>query len=147
MLIEMQAFARAIEIHLPDYVRLSIHRSTGLTKLSFPLVPQPNHFSMTPWHCCIAVTAKGEFRTAHKTSLVDSYDLIEQNGRSFYFRDRSEVWNWEGVEFEFSYPKTILVRAKVVEGQEAPKLGKKEMEKLKELGKGFSPVIITGFSA
>ncbi|KIM96666.1 hypothetical protein OIDMADRAFT_44293 [Oidiodendron maius Zn] len=146
MITRGKAFARAIEVALPDYVRLSIHRSTGLTKLAFPLVPQPNHFSMTPWHCCIAVTAKGEFRTAHKSSLIDSHDVVEQKGRPYFFRDRSEVWNWDGVEFEFAYPKTVIVRAKVVEGQEPPKLGKEEMNKLKELGKGFSPVITVGFS-
>ncbi|TVY73421.1 Spore wall maturation protein DIT1 [Lachnellula suecica] len=89
MIIRGKAFAAAIDWALPDHVRLSIHRSTGLNKLSFPLVPQINHFSMTPWHCCIAVTAKGEFRTAHKTALVDTHDLVEHEGRPSYFRDRS----------------------------------------------------------
>lgn len=59
-----------------NMLSLSIHRSIGLQKTSFPLVPQPDHFSMTPWHCCIAVTHKGEFKTAHAVSLREEYDLI-----------------------------------------------------------------------
>ncbi|KAK1237340.1 hypothetical protein MKX08_002965 [Trichoderma sp. CBMAI-0020] len=147
MITRGKAFAAVIEDRLPDYVRLSIHRSTGLNKLSFPLVPQPNHFSMTPWHCCIAVTAKGQFRTAHAIELRETHDVIEQNGRPYYYRDRSDVWKWNvPVEFEFFYPRGIYVRAKTAEGEAAPKLGPNELAKIKELGKGFSPVIPTGFA-
>jgi hypothetical protein len=101
---------------------------------------------MTPWHCCIAVTSKGQFRTAHAVELRNSYDLIEQGGRPYYFRDRSDVWKWEvPVEFEFFYPKGVYVKAKPATGEAAPKIGPSEMSKLKELSRGFSAVIAVGF--
>lgn len=102
---------------------------------------------MTPWHCVIAVTSRGEFRTAHKSGIEKTHELIEKDGRPYCFRDRSPVWDWEGVEFEFEYPKMLIIRAKPIEGKEAPRLGEIEMKKIKELAKGFSPVITSGFSA
>ncbi|KUJ17584.1 uncharacterized protein LY89DRAFT_747245 [Mollisia scopiformis] len=148
MITRGSAFASAIESAFPDHVRLSIHRSSGRNKLSFPLVPQPNHFSMTPWHSAVAVTAKGEFRTGHMLSLAEMHDVVKnKDGRPFCFRDRSPLWEWEGVEFEFAYPKTLIVRAKKVEdGGVTPRLGEEEMKKLKQFGKGFSPVITSGFA-
>lgn len=141
MITRGKAFATLIDVILPTHVRLSIHRSTGLHKLSFPLVPQPLHFSMTPWHCCIAVTSRGEFRTAHATDLRDEYDLVERNGQPWCFRDRSKVWRWEGVEFDFFYPRGVVVRA-VREGM---MLGKEEGRRLRTLEKGFRTVIVKGF--
>lgn len=126
---------------------LSIHRSIGLQKTSFPLVPQPDHFSMTPWHCCIAVTHKGEFKTAHAVSLREEYDLISHKGQPYYFRDRDEVWNWNfPVEFGFFYPRGVYVKAVSSEGEGLPRLGAKEMEKVKKLRKGFQTVIVLGFA-
>ena len=145
---QSQAFAALLEDLLPDYVRLSIHPSTGLTKLSFPLVPQPDHFSMTPWHCSIGVTASGKFITDHASNLRQNYDLVYRNGRPYHFRDRSEIWNWEGVDFEFFFPRGVRVIAKpVAEGEKQPKLGPADYKRLMTLGKSFSSVITSGFAA
>ncbi|RFU79330.1 pyoverdine biosynthesis [Trichoderma arundinaceum] len=147
MITRGKAFAAAIDDNFPDYVRLSIHRSTGSNKLSFPLIPQPSHFSMTPWHCCLAVTHKGQFRTAHAIELRETFDVIEQGGRPYYYRDRSDVWKWDvPVEFEIFYPRGIYVRARPAEGEPAPKIGPAELAKIKKLSKGFSPVIPLGFT-
>ncbi|KAK4078961.1 hypothetical protein Trihar35433_66 [Trichoderma harzianum] len=147
MITRGKAFAAAIDDNFPDHVRLSIHRSTGTNKLSFPLIPQPSHFSMTPWHCCLAVTSKGQFRTAHAIELRESFDVIEQNGRPYYYRDRSDVWKWDvPVEFEVFYPRGLYIRAKAAEGEAAPKIGPNELAKIKQLSKGFSPVIPMGFA-
>lgn len=103
---------------------------------------------MTPWHCCIAVSASGHFRTAHKEALVKTHDVVYHDDRPYYFRDRSPLWDWQigPVTFEFAYPKTLIVKADVKEGEPAPKLGSDEIDKLKELGKGFTPVIALGFA-
>jgi hypothetical protein len=103
---------------------------------------------MSPWHCCIAVTARGEFRTAHKSGMEKTHDLVTHNGRPHCYIERSSLFDFgEGVEFEFEYPKTLIIRAKPVEGQEAPRLDASGMKKVKELAKGFSPVITSGFTA
>ena len=148
MITRGKAFAALVSAGLPDHVRLSIHRSTGAHKLSFPLIPQPDHFSMTPWHCSVAVTSKGQFCTAHASQVRERFDLIEQDGRPYYFRDRSDVWNWDvPVTFEFFYPKGVFVRAKATADDQLPKIGPKELEKVKQLGKFFSTVITLGFSS
>ena len=72
--------------------------------------------------------------------MREKFDVVEQNGRPYYFRDRDEVWQWEGVEFEILYPRGLIVRAK---GQQ--RLGGEEKKRLERLGKGFSPVIALGF--
>ena len=169
-----QAFAALLIDLKPNYVRLSIHPSTGKKKLSFPLVPQKDHFSMTPWHCSTCVNSRtGEFKTAHAQAVKNHYDLIEKDGRAYYFRDKSEVWNWgRDVEFEFFYPGGVRVVAKsggnggVGEGNgkeidgdgekgigkegegnlgKKPRLGKEEMEKVRLLAKKFKTVVVLGF--
>lgn len=102
---------------------------------------------MTPWHCSIAVTSRGEFRTAHKSGIEKTHDLIEYNGRPYYFREKASVWDWEGVEFEFEYPKMLIVKAKPTgEGDGLRRLGEDGMRRVKELAKGFTPVITSGFA-
>ena len=57
------------------------------------------------------------------------------------------MWDWEGVDFEFFYPRGIKVIAKPVEEGESPiKLGPAEYKRLVTIGKGFSPVITSGFA-
>ncbi|KAK4061987.1 uncharacterized protein Triagg1_10150 [Trichoderma aggressivum f. europaeum] len=142
-----KAYAAIIDDNFPDHIRLSIHRSTGNNKLSFPLIPQPDGSSMTPWHCSVAVTSEGQFRTALAIDLRESFDVIEQDGRPYYFRDRSDVWKWDvPVEFEVFYPKGLYIRAKATEGEAAPRIGPNELAKIEQLRTGFSPVIPMGFA-
>ena len=101
---------------------------------------------MTPWHCSVAVTARGEFKTEHAMIVREDHDLIYQNGRPYYFRDRDDVWKWDGVEFEFFAPRGVRVIAKpVAEGQGKPRLGEAELKKLSKLEKAFSSVVTFGF--
>lgn len=101
---------------------------------------------MTPWHCSIAVTAKGQFRTVHASEVRSNFDLVEKDGRPYYFRDRSDIWKWDApVEFDFIYPKGLVVKASPVDGQQ-PKFGPAELKKVKEISKVFSPVIPLGFA-
>ncbi|KAL6796292.1 Pyoverdine/dityrosine biosynthesis domain-containing protein [Trichoderma sp. SZMC 28013] len=142
-----KAYAAIIDDNFPEHIRLSIHRSTGNNKLSFPLIPQPDGSSMTPWHCSVAVTSKGEFRTALAADLHESFDVIEQDGRPYYFRDRSDVWKWDvPVEFEVFYPRGLYIRARAIEGEAAPKIGPNELAKIEQLRKAFSPVTLVGFA-
>lgn len=105
---------------------------------------------MTPWHCSVAVTTQGEFRTTHAQAVRGHYNLIEQDGRPYYFRQKSEIFDdWAGkADIQFFYPRGVRVIAKPVkEGEQLPKLEAKDNARLVELGKGFSPVICTGFAA
>lgn len=63
--------------NFPDYLRLSIHQSTGEHKVSISLLPTETSYT-TPWHCSVSFTAdgalisgpKGEFEVDPRFELV-----------------------------------------------------------------------------
>ncbi|EFQ36782.1 pyoverdine/dityrosine biosynthesis protein, partial [Colletotrichum graminicola M1.001] len=67
-----QAYERALEFRFPDSIRISIHPSTGTSKFSIPLIPQPDCFGLTPWHSCVLVTAQGDNRTTWVQHVTDA---------------------------------------------------------------------------
>ncbi|EQB44842.1 hypothetical protein CGLO_16367 [Colletotrichum gloeosporioides Cg-14] len=104
------AFAELIREKLPEHVRLSIHPSTGLTKISMPLIPQSDTFSMTPWHCAVAVDVEGNFRTGHLPTWRDTHELVYRNGLPYFFRERSTLYSWNAkVDFEHMYGGGLVV--------------------------------------
>lgn len=112
------AFAKLILEKYPEYVRLSIHPSTGLTKISMPLIPQPDSFSMTPWHCAVAVDVHGNFKTGHITTWKDTHDIVYRDGRPYFFREKSPLYKWDAqVDFEHLYGGGIIVHNKGGETQ------------------------------
>ncbi|GME23715.1 Pyoverdine biosynthesis [Neofusicoccum parvum] len=107
------AYAKLIREVYPEHVRLSIHPSSGATKLSIPLIPQPSGFSMSPWNCAIAVSTKGTFRTSHVSDLRDSHDLVQKDGRDYCFREKSPLYRWDAeVEMEHHYGGVLVIRDK-----------------------------------
>ncbi|KAF2184527.1 hypothetical protein K469DRAFT_578921, partial [Zopfia rhizophila CBS 207.26] len=62
MMIRAESFTKLLQATYPDYVRLSIHESTGAVKLSVPLIIQGSgEFPRrTPWHSTIALSLSGE---------------------------------------------------------------------------------------
>lgn len=110
-LIIIQAYAKLIRKVYPDYVRLSIHPSSGATKLSVPLIPQTKGFSMSPWNCAIAISTCGAFKTAHVSDLRDSHDLVFKHGRPYCFRERSPLFDWDAnVEMDHHYGGVLVIR-------------------------------------
>ena len=64
MMMRAESFTKIILAHRGDYVRLSVHPSSGAVKLSIPLVPQRDEdgWPRTPWHCAIAVGVDGSYK-------------------------------------------------------------------------------------
>ncbi|KAJ3538272.1 hypothetical protein NM208_g5975 [Fusarium decemcellulare] len=140
------AFAELIRERCPDHVRLSIHPSTGLTKISMPLIPQPNSFSMTPWHCAVAVDVRGNFKTAHVAALRDSHKLIYKHGQAYFFRERSDLWEFDAkVELEHVYGGGLIVRNASGEEQSKEFLSDSDKEKLASLAISCGKVVVKGF--
>ena len=102
----------------PDSLRLSIHPSSGQTKLSCPLIPQQDSFSMSPWHCSVAVLANGKFITAHKSLHRQKFELVEKSGQPYFFRESSSLFKWEvNVEFEHHYGQNLVIRGEKGRGE------------------------------
>ncbi|KAF4761155.1 hypothetical protein HAV15_007315 [Penicillium sp. str.  len=111
MIVRGVEYAELVRQIYPDSLRLSIHPSSGQTKLSCPLIPQKNSFSMSPWHCSIAVTTTGEFITAHHSTHRQKFDLIKKDGQPYFFRERSPLFDWDAsVEFEHHYGQNLVIR-------------------------------------
>ncbi|KAJ5748033.1 uncharacterized protein N7511_009729 [Penicillium nucicola] len=111
MIVRGVEYAELLRQVYPDSVRLSIHPSSGQVKLSFPLIPQIDSFSMSPWHCSIAVRTDGTFITAHKSSHRQKYDLVKRKGQPYFFRERSPLFKWDvEVDFEHQYGQSLVIR-------------------------------------
>ncbi|KAJ5664905.1 Pyoverdine biosynthesis [Penicillium maclennaniae] len=112
MIVRGKMFAAAIKANRNDYVRLSIHESAGEKKLSVSLIPQlRGALGFTPWHASVAVGVDGSYRTVHAEDVRYTHDLIYKNGQPFYFREKSDLFNWAedgvSVKFEHLYPADL----------------------------------------
>ena len=144
----MQSFTKIIQAKCPDYVRLSIHPSSGAVKLSIPLILQTSGaFPKSPWHCSIAVGVDGSYSTVHSKDVRDTHNLIYRNGRPYFYRERSELYDWaeeESVEIEHLYPSGIRVYPKT-DAEGLCQLSEENLGKLKRLAGVQSVVVLQGF--
>ncbi|KAE9379914.1 hypothetical protein N431DRAFT_324377, partial [Stipitochalara longipes BDJ] len=149
MMIRAESFTKLLQDKFPENVRLSIHPSSGAVKLSFPLVVQScGDFPKSPWHSCIAVALDGSVRTVHVSTVRDTHKLVHRDGRPHYYREKSEIWDWEDedVVFEPQFPSGMLIHPRE-EGMEGEKLlTESQLECLKRLETVYSgPVKVKGF--
>ncbi|POS70066.1 pyoverdine/dityrosine biosynthesis protein [Diaporthe helianthi] len=107
------AYEHALEHKFPRAIRLSIHRSTGKTKISIPLIPQPGEFGLTPWHSTLLVTEQGKFRTKLSKDLADTakYEVVKKKGRPYFIRERHPDFDWpDYISISHKYGGKILVQ-------------------------------------
>ncbi|KAL6899929.1 Pyoverdine/dityrosine biosynthesis domain-containing protein [Trichoderma evansii] len=148
MLNRGKAFAEAIKKRFPVSVRLSIHPSTDVNKISIALLPQDNEVPMTPWHGAAVRKVDGTITMMHAYKvLAISHEIIYKNGRPMYFQERSDLFSWndKDLEFEYLYPTGILVRPR---DPRSPKnaLCTVDMQKVRQLSELCSPVVLRGFT-
>ncbi|KAE9968951.1 hypothetical protein EG328_007162 [Venturia inaequalis] len=146
MMIRAESFTKLLQAECKDYVRLSIHPSTGAAKLSVPLIKQENgQFPRSPWHCCIAVAVDGTYRTVHSKDVRESHRLVYQDGRPYFYREKSALWDWEAddVEFRPLYPRGLLVSP--VDTSKGRTLTNGELEKLNQLSR-LQPIRAINFA-
>ncbi|KAI1472620.1 Pyoverdine/dityrosine biosynthesis protein-domain-containing protein [Daldinia caldariorum] len=149
MLTRGDAFARAIRERFPDRLRLSIHASTGESKLSVNLLPTDISFT-TPWHCSIAIRLDGTTITGHRSEFDadDSFELVYEDNRPSYFREKSDLMSWAtdkgGITCEPLYPAGVLIRPAA--GRGALSVRDVDGPKVRALAQRNSPVVLRGFS-
>jgi hypothetical protein len=154
MMIRAESFTKIILAHLDAYVRLSVHPSSGAVKLSIPLVPQrggggdgARSWPRTPWHCSIAVGVDGSYQTVHAKDVRATHRLVERDGRPYFFRERSPLYDWEDdvVEFEHLYPQGMVVRPKERGSGRALMLSDVQLGRLRSLAARQGGVRVEGF--
>ncbi|PVH95939.1 hypothetical protein DM02DRAFT_476428, partial [Periconia macrospinosa] len=155
MMIRAESFTKLLQAKCPDYVRLSIHPSTGAVKLSVPLIITGNgEFPRTPWHSSLAVALDGSYSTVHSKNVRETHTLVHRDDAEatpHYYREKSSLWDWEDsdVVFEPQYPNRLVVRPRRSLAEAVAKnLSSQQIEKLKELMTVHTagPVIVEGFT-
>ncbi|KAK1993539.1 pyoverdine/dityrosine biosynthesis protein [Colletotrichum falcatum] len=140
------AFAEVLRQQYPDCVRLTIHSSSGKTKIPIRLIPSPDPVSMTPWHCTVAVDVYGVFRTGHAAVWKETHDLVYKDGRPYYFRERSPLYSWDvKVEFEHCYKGGLIVHNAGGADQTKASLSAADKEKAVSLALLQGKVVLQGF--
>ncbi|RFU81260.1 pyoverdine biosynthesis [Trichoderma arundinaceum] len=148
MMARGDAFASAVRQKYRDSVRLSIHPSTGATKLSISLLPTESIYT-TPWHCTVAYKLDGTTSTGMRSDFENdnSYELVYENGRPSYFREKSPLFSWGaekgGVVCEPLYPSGWLVKPS--RGPWSMSMDDVDAQKVRALSEINSPVILRGF--
>ncbi|OAA38216.1 Pyoverdine biosynthesis [Beauveria brongniartii RCEF 3172] len=149
MLARGEAFANAVRKRYGDYVRLSIHPSTGATKLSISLLPTTSTFT-TPWHCSVAYMLDGTVTSGMRSDLEkdEKLELVYENDRPSYFREKSDLFSWAeergGVECKPIYPSGWMITPK--KGPKAVALPDIDAKKVRTLAEHNSPVIMRDFA-
>lgn len=156
MMIRAESFTKLLQSSYTDYVRLSIHPSTGTVKLSIPLIiTGTGEFPRTPWHSSIALSVTGVYSTVHRKNVQETHTSMfreDDNDSSspHYFREKSTLWDWEDkdVVFQPHFPNTLIVRPRSTIPSGAKTLTGEQITKLRALIAVHTagPVIIEGFA-
>lgn len=102
---------------------------------------------MTPWHSSIAVGVDGSFKTVHAEEVRETHDLIYRNGLPYFFRERSDLYNFGDMklELEHLYPCGLIIRP-AAGSDNKPSYRDFDAKKLRKLAEVQSPVILRGFA-
>jgi hypothetical protein len=129
-----------------SHLRLSIHPSTGKTKLSISPLPTRTGFT-TPWHCVIAFALSGAITTGPRADFENNpaYELVLENGRPSYYREKSELYRWSSeTTCEPLYPCGVIIRPAA--GPKTLSIHDIDSAKVRSLAERNSPVVLRGFS-
>jgi hypothetical protein len=62
-----------------------------------------------PWHASVVVLSNGEIKTGKSRDFQKLYEIITKNGKPYYFRERSSMYEWAAeVEFNHDYDGLIV---------------------------------------
>ena len=126
---------------------MSIHRSTGKAKISIQLIPQPHGFGAQPWHCCVIVTADGQYLTGQSKDYRgnDRYEIIQRDGKEHFVREKHSDFEWpESVQLHYQYGGKVLIKNI---GSEDLLLTEELKIKLANIAVKFGQVEVHGFRA
>lgn len=101
---------------------------------------------MTPWHGALVRKVDGSISMAHANTIAGlDYELIYEYGRPSYFRERSPLFDWAGLDlkFEYLYPTGILIKANQL--HVTYPMHMIYMGKVRLLAEKCSPIALRGF--
>ncbi|KAJ5571870.1 Pyoverdine biosynthesis [Penicillium sp. DV-2018c] len=130
MINRLIAYEAVINAALGQHIRLSIHPSMGRNKISIPLLRQDDSFGDMPWHASVVVLSNGAVKTGNSRAFRELYELLVKNGKPYYFRESSPMYDWEAeVEFQHGYDGLAIRNS----SQKCQSLGRGDRLKLARL--------------
>ncbi|ETS80546.1 hypothetical protein PFICI_08075 [Pestalotiopsis fici W106-1] len=147
MMQRLLAYEQVLSSRFPDHIRLSIHRSTGASKISIPLIPQPDEFGMMPWHSCVLVRADGRFQTGHSSQFRDTeqFEIISRGSSPYLVREKHPMFSWNRrVEISHAYGGFVTV-TNLDRDEKNGKLDDDSKGKLVDLALRFGTIQLRGF--
>jgi hypothetical protein len=103
----------------------------------------------------LAIAADGSYSTIHSKDVRETHDLMEHDGRGYYFREKSEQWDI-GTDEENNavvliprYPNRLLIKPASADMYNVQKLSAEQRKKIKALRAAHTagPVEIHCFSS
>jgi pyoverdine/dityrosine biosynthesis protein Dit1/alpha-ketoglutarate-dependent taurine dioxygenase len=148
MLKRGKAYAKLIASSTQSEIRLSIHESNNVGKITLDLFPpSTNPDFITPWHGAVAVLADASVRIVDVSKLdLSNFDIVEKEGRPWLLRERSDLFNWNGMELDFEplFPCGMKVSPK--EGSGPYKFEDVDMKFVRRLALSTAPLLLRGFT-
>ena len=132
-----------------DHIRLSIHPSTGESKISVSPLPTDTFYT-TPWHSTVAFRLDGTVTSGLRSDFEKdpNLELVYEDGRPSYFREKSDLLSWAeekgGITCEPIYPAGLVIRPALGPGKLS--IHDVDSAKVRGLSEINSPVVLRGFS-
>lgn len=73
------------------------------------------------------------------------HELVYRNGKPWFFREKSDLYKWEGMDVEFEPLYPFGLEIKPAPGAAVPSLADVDMVKLRKLTELSSLVVVRGF--
>lgn len=108
-----KAFSAALASTPIQYVRLSIHDSSGKDKLSMAVIPQQEKGALgaTPWHSTLVIERDGAMRTVQRHNVDQNvYELVYRKKRPYCFRAKPEGVENLVATYETLFPTGLTIR-------------------------------------
>ncbi|KAJ5894313.1 taurine catabolism dioxygenase TauD TfdA family protein [Penicillium taxi] len=149
MLQRGKTYATLLASAAPSAIRLSIHESNNVGKITLNLFPPAvNPDFITPWHGAIALFPDASLRVVDASTInKDEFEVVNNAaGQPWLLRAKCELFNWPGkeVDFEPLFPCGMLVRPK--EGHGPLKFEDVDMKRVRRLALATAPLLLRGFT-
>ncbi|EPS26252.1 hypothetical protein PDE_01188 [Penicillium oxalicum 114-2] len=149
MLKRGKAYAKLIASSAESSIRLSIHESNNVGKVTLDLFPPAtNPDFITPWHGAVAVLADASVRIVDASTVdMNKFEVVRnQEGRPWLLREKCDLFDWFGMEVDFEplFPCGMLVRPR--HGYGPYKFEDVDMKRVRRLALSSAPLLLRGFT-
>ncbi|KAJ5302222.1 hypothetical protein PENANT_c008G06619 [Penicillium antarcticum] len=149
MLQRGKAYATLLESAAPSAIRLSIHESNNVGKITVDLFPPAtNPDFITPWHGAIALLPDASLRMVDASTIdMNEFEVVNNAaGHPWLLRAKCDLFNWPGMEVDFEplFPCGMQVRPK--EGHGPFKFEDVDMKRVRRLALSSAPLLLRGFT-